>query len=81
MERAGVRPNVRPAPAPVIVPKPAPVVGAPTSPSDVQQQIMRQIQMEQAGVRPNVRPTMNVGKATGGPVGIHSGIASLEGRR
>ena len=87
MERAGVRPNVRPtpapvvAPAPVIVPKPAPVVAAPTSPSDVQQQIMRQIQMEQAGVRPNVRPTMNVGKATGGPVGIHSGIASLVGRR
>ena len=81
MERAGVRPNVRPAPAPVIVPKPAPVVAAPTSPSDVQQQIMRQIQIEQAGVRPNVRPTMNVGKATGGPVGIHSGIASLAGRR
>mgnify|MGYP003127931437 CR=1 FL=1 len=37
--------------------------------------------MEQAGVRPNIRPTMNVGKATGGPVGIHSGIASLVGRR
>tara|TARA_A100000171_G_scaffold7114_1_gene5487 strand:- start:2350 stop:3204 length:855 start_codon:yes stop_codon:yes gene_type:complete len=55
---------------------PAPVVAAPTSPSDVQQQIMRQIQMEQAGFRPNVRPTMNVGKATGGPVGL----ASLIGR-
>ena len=53
----------------------------PVSPSDVQQQIMRQIQMEQAGGRPNIRPTMNVGKATGGPVGIHSGIASLVGRR
>jgi len=37
--------------------------------------------MEQAGVRPNIRPAMNVGKATGGPVGIHSGIASLVGRR
>ena len=33
------------------------------------------------GVTPNIRPTMNVGKATGGPVGIHSGIASLVGRR
>ena len=32
-------------------------------------------------VRPNIRPTMSVGKATGGPVGIHSGIASLVGRR
>ena len=53
----------------------------PVSPSDVQQQIMRQIQMEQDGGRPNIRPTMNVGKATGGPVGIHSGIASLVGRR
>ena len=87
MEQADVRPNVRPtpapvvAPAPVIVPKPAPVVAAPTSPSDVQQQIMRQIQMEQARGRSNIRPTMNVGKATGGPVGIHSGIASLVGRR
>lgn len=30
------------------------------------------MQMGQAGERPNVRPTMNVGKATGGPVGLAS---------
>ena len=30
------------------------------------------IQMGQAGGRPNIRPTMNVGKATGGPVGLAS---------
>tara|TARA_R100001086_G_scaffold107594_1_gene54268 strand:- start:262 stop:879 length:618 start_codon:yes stop_codon:yes gene_type:complete len=39
------------------------------------------MQMGQAGGRRNIRPAMNVGKATGGPVGIHSGIASLVGRR
>ena len=63
----------------------APLLGNNPPPSpiipDVRQQIEREIQMERAGVRPNVRPTMNVGKATGGPVGIHSGIASLVGRR
>jgi hypothetical protein len=60
-----------------------PALAPPSSPitPDVRQQIEREIQMERAGVRPNVRPTMNVGKATGGPVGIHSGIASLVGRR
>tara|TARA_R110002074_G_scaffold345492_1_gene515925 strand:- start:3130 stop:3414 length:285 start_codon:yes stop_codon:yes gene_type:complete len=30
------------------------------------------MQMGQAGGRPNIRPTMNVGKATGGPVGLAS---------
>ncbi len=34
------------------------------------------MQMGQAGGRPNIRPAMNVGKATGGPVGL----ASLIGR-
>jgi len=79
----------RPALAPPPPPPPpsfvlqAPSIAPPSSPiiPDVRQQIEREIQMEQAGVRPNVRPTMNVGKATGGPVGIHSGIASLVGRR
>ena len=58
-----------------------PAVAPPPPTPPVQQQIAQAIQMEQAGVRPNIRPTMNVGKATGGPVGIHSGIASLVGRR
>ena len=48
----------------------------PSSSPDIQQQIMRQIQLEQTGARPNTRPTMRGGMATGGPVGI----ASLAGR-
>ena len=37
------------------------------------------MQMGQAGGRPNIRPTMNVGKATGGPVGLASLIGMSNG--
>ena len=56
--------------------------GRAPSPEEIRQSPRVQaMQMGQTGGRPNIRPTMNVGKATGGPVGIHSGIAALVGRR
>ncbi len=49
----------------------------PPSPEEIRQSPrLRAMQMGQAGGRPNIRPAMNVGKATGGPVGL----ASLIGR-
>ena len=67
-------------PTPVVMPSSAPSPPVQQT-NNKQRRIAQMMQMGQTGGRPNIRPTMNVGKATGGPVGIHSGIASLVGRR
>jgi len=51
----------------------------PPTPLTVQQRTGFSGAMEQAGGRPNIRPAMNVGKATGGPVGLASLIGMSNG--
>ena len=62
-------------------PRPAPPVSQTPEESLRQRALAGNRRGTGLGMTPNIRPTMNVGKATGGPVGIHSGIASLVGRR